>query len=28
MSKLFNTIGHIGKGSFPYADRAVIITLD
>jgi uncharacterized protein len=28
MSKLFNTIGHIGKGSFPYADRAVIVTLD
>lgn len=28
ISKLFNTVGHIGKGSFPYADRAVIITLD
>src|SRR5215469_12421036 len=27
MSKFFNTLGHIGKGSFPYGDVGVVITL-
>ena len=27
MSKFFNTLGHIGKGSFPYGDIGVVITL-
>lgn len=28
ISKFFNTLGHLGKGSFPYADRCVVITLE
>jgi len=28
ISKVFNTLGHIGKGSFPYADRCIVITLE
>ena len=28
ITKLFNTLGHLGKGSFPYADRCVVITLE
>ena len=28
MTKFFNLVGHIGKGPFPYGDRAVIVTLD
>jgi PPOX class probable F420-dependent enzyme len=28
ISRIFNTLGHLGKGSFPYGDLAVIITLD
>jgi len=27
MSRLFNTIGHLGKGPYPYGDVAVVITL-
>lgn len=27
MSRLFNTLGHIGKGKFPYGDVGVIVTL-
>jgi uncharacterized protein len=27
MSKFFNTLGHLGKGPFPYGDVAVIVTL-
>lgn len=27
MSKFFNTLGHLGKGSFPYGDVGVVITL-
>jgi PPOX class probable F420-dependent enzyme len=26
VSKLFNTLGHLGKGPFPYADVAVALT--
>lgn len=26
MSRLFNTIGHIGKGRFPYGDVVVLVT--
>ena len=28
ITKLLNTIGHIGRGTFPYGDRGVKITLD
>ncbi len=28
ITKLLNTLGHIGKGKFPYGDRGVKITLD
>jgi len=27
MSKFFNTLGHLGKGPFPYGDVGVVITL-
>ena len=27
MSKFFNTLGHIGKGKFPYGDVGVVITV-
>jgi hypothetical protein len=27
MSRLFNTLGHLGKGKFPYGDVGVVITL-
>jgi len=27
MSKFFNTLGHLGKGSYPYGDVAVVVTL-
>ena len=27
MSRFFNTLGHIGKGKFPYGDVGVVITL-
>jgi PPOX class probable F420-dependent enzyme len=27
MSRFFNTLGHIGKGKFPYGDVGVIVTL-
>lgn len=27
MSRIFNTLGHIGKGKFPYNDVGVVITL-
>jgi hypothetical protein len=27
MSKVFNTLGHLGKGKFPYGDVGVVITL-
>ncbi len=27
MAKIFNTLGHIGKGKFPYADVGVVVTL-
>jgi uncharacterized protein len=27
MSRFFNTLGHIGKGNFPYGDVGVIVTL-
>jgi uncharacterized protein len=27
ISHLFNTLGHLGKGKFPYADVGVIITI-
>lgn len=26
ITRLFNTIGHIGKGKFPYGDLVVIVT--
>ena len=28
ISRLFNTLGHLGKGSFPYGDTAVVLHLD
>ena len=28
VTKFFNLVRHIGKGPFPYGDRAVIVTLD
>ncbi|MGX7678178.1 pyridoxamine 5'-phosphate oxidase family protein [Jatrophihabitans sp. DSM 45814] len=28
ISRMFNKIGHIGKGSFPYGDLAVVVTVD
>ena len=28
ISRLFNTIGHIGKGKCPYGDLGVVITVD
>ena len=28
ISRFFNTLGHIGKGKFPYGDLGVVITLD
>lgn len=28
ISRFFNTLGHLGKGKFPYADRGVVVTLD
>ncbi|MGO8959924.1 MAG: PPOX class F420-dependent oxidoreductase [Streptosporangiaceae bacterium] len=27
MSRFFNTLGHLGKGKFPYGDVGVVITL-
>jgi PPOX class probable F420-dependent enzyme len=27
LSKFFNTLGHLGKGTFPYGDVGVVITL-
>jgi PPOX class probable F420-dependent enzyme len=27
MSKFFNTLGHLGKGPFPYGDVGVVVTL-
>jgi PPOX class probable F420-dependent enzyme len=27
MSRFFNTVGHLGKGSFPYGDVGIVITL-
>jgi PPOX class probable F420-dependent enzyme len=27
MSKFFNTLGHIGKGKFPYGDVGVVVTV-
>jgi PPOX class probable F420-dependent enzyme len=27
MSKFFNTLGHLGKGKFPYGDVGVVITV-
>ena len=27
MSHFFNTLGHLGKGPFPYGDVGVVITL-
>jgi uncharacterized protein len=27
MSRIFNTLGHIGKGKWPYSDVGVVITL-
>ena len=27
MAKIFNTLGHIGKGKFPYGDVGVVVTL-
>jgi len=26
MSRFFNTLGHIGKGPFPYGDVGVVVT--
>jgi PPOX class probable F420-dependent enzyme len=28
MSRLFNAIGHLGRGKFPYGDVGVIVTID
>ena len=27
MARIFNTLGHIGKGKFPYGDVGVVVTL-
>jgi PPOX class probable F420-dependent enzyme len=27
MARVFNTLGHIGKGTFPYGDVGVVVTL-
>lgn len=27
MSRFFNTLGHLGKGPFPYGDVGVVVTL-
>jgi hypothetical protein len=27
VSKVFNTLGHLFKGRYPYADRGVLVTL-
>ena len=27
MSRFFNTLGHLGKGPFPYGDVGVVISL-
>jgi PPOX class probable F420-dependent enzyme len=27
LSRFFNTVGHLGKGPFPYGDVAVVVTL-
>jgi hypothetical protein len=27
ISKVFNTVGHLGKGPFPYGNVGVIVTL-
>jgi uncharacterized protein len=27
MSRFFNTLGHLGKGSFPYGDVGIVVTL-
>ncbi len=27
MSRFFNTLGHLGKGKFPYGDVGVVVTL-
>jgi hypothetical protein len=28
ISRLFNTLGHLGKGTFPYGDVGVVVTLE
>jgi PPOX class probable F420-dependent enzyme len=28
MSRLFNTLGHLGKGPFPYGDVGVVVTVN
>jgi hypothetical protein len=28
ISRFFNTIGHLGRGNFPYGDRGVVITIN
>jgi uncharacterized protein len=28
VTKVLNALGHLGKGSFPYGDQGVVITLD
>jgi uncharacterized protein len=28
MSRFFNTLGHLGKGRFPYGDVGIVVTLD
>ncbi|OYD70909.1 PPOX class F420-dependent oxidoreductase [Rhodococcus sp. OK302] len=28
ISRFFNTLGHIGKGSFPYGDTGVVVTVE
>jgi len=26
ITRLFNTLGHLGRGKFPYADTVVVVT--
>jgi hypothetical protein len=28
MSRLFNTLGHLGRGPFPYGDVGVVVTVN
>ena len=28
VSRFFNTLGHLGKGPFPYGDVGVVVTVD